>query len=370
VKLLYSGGSQCDDPTFKRLLLVGTELSFMDRPSVVFGKMGTVGHDSIFRQYDFDKASVPVSVYAPPRRQTQEIYHPYATADFENPEFAKIILDGIRNDPAFSAKFIQEQGNYGNGITGRLVINALARAGDIAPLPFAQEIDPRKLYTIDSTEGLQSTLKAIMQDASVQVTSALLVADEAQAIPVSNDPYFLKLLALRTSSASYVGSASTHASLIGLEFARAVIPDDALQRLSIKEIMTYREKSAPLYAAWSAELNHIAAKIDDLSISEIQERIPKLITTELNPKIAVYKNEMAAVRDDLFAGIMKGMINWKAPTLSIASYTTLGYTTAVAAFASSLLASTAAPIIDFVKSRRNVNRKHAVSYLIGARGDA
>jgi len=248
MKLLYGGGSQCDDPTFKRLLLIGTELAFMDRPAVTFGNSGTIGHASVFRQYNFDKAPVPVSVHAAPERQTQEIYEPYAEADFANPEFARTILEGIRNDPAFRTKFIQEHANYGDGITGRLIGSALARASDITPLTFAQEIGSRP-FTIDTTEGLQATLKVIMQDASVQVTSALLIADEAQAVPVSDDPYFLKLLALRTSSANYVGSASPHASLLGLEFARAVIPDEGLQRLSVKDIMTYREKAAPLYAA-------------------------------------------------------------------------------------------------------------------------
>jgi hypothetical protein len=108
--------------------------------------------------------------------------------------------------------------------------------------------------------------------------------------------------------------------------------------------------------------------MDELTVTEFQERIPKLITIELNPKITAYKNEMAAVRDDLFAGITKGLVNWKAPTLSVVSYSALGYTTAITAFASSLLASAvAAPIIDYVKERRNISRKHAVSYLIGAR---
>lgn len=367
MKLLYGGGSGCDVPTLKRLLLVGTELSFMDRPSVVFRNSGTVGHASAFRQFNFDKAPVPVSVYEPPRRKTQEIYQPYAEADFANPEFAQTILDGIRNDPAFRAKFLQAQGNYGKGLTGRLIGDALALATDITPLAFTQEFDPRKLFSIDTTQGLQATLKIIMQDASVQVTSALLIADEAQAVPVSDDPYFLKLLALRTSSANYVGAASPHVSLLGLEFARAVIPDDGLQQLSIKDIMTYREKTASLYAAWSSELDQIAAKIDELTVAEFRERVPKLIRTELNPRVTAYKKEMEAVRDDLFAGITKGLLNWKTPALSMASYSALGYTTAVATFASSLLASAAAPIIDYVKGRRNLRRKHAVSYLIGAK---
>lgn len=153
--------------------------------------------------------------------------------------------------------------------------------------------------------------------------------------------------------------------MVGLEFAKAVIPDEALQKLSVVEIVAYRRKTVGLYQAWATDLNQIATKIDDLTVAEAHDRIPKLIATELEPKVVAYKAEMARVRDALFAGLMKGVVDWKIPTLSVASFTTLGFGAAIAAFASSLVTATGRPIIDYITARRSVARKHAVSYLIG-----
>jgi hypothetical protein len=106
-------------------------------------------------------------------------------------------------------------------------------------------------------------------------------------------------------------------------------------------------------------------KIDDLAVAEAQARIPKLITTELEPKIIAYKAEMANIRDSLFGDIVKGVTNWKVPTLSFGSMATLGFTAAITAFVSSVAGMAAGPIADYVKSKRNIARKHAVSYLVG-----
>jgi hypothetical protein len=89
MKLRYSGGSICDMPTLKRLILIGSELVFMDRPSVTFEKWGTVGHKSPFRQVDTRGDPVQISVHAPPAGPAHGLYAPYAAADFGNPEFIR-----------------------------------------------------------------------------------------------------------------------------------------------------------------------------------------------------------------------------------------------------------------------------------------
>jgi hypothetical protein len=250
MKLLYCGASACNETTLKRLLLIGTELGFMDRPSVMFeGKWGTVGHPSIFRNVDTRGVPVTVTVYAPPSGPATGLYEPYAIADFDNPEFSRVCLEGLRHDNAFASKFIQTEANYGNGIQGKMILDALSRDSDLTPLPLSAESDPTIMFRVDTVEARRATLKTIMADASVQVTSALLVADEAQAVPVADDPYFLRLLSLRTSGTKYVGGTAPHAWLIGLEFAKAVIPDEVLQKLSLREIIEYRRKSATRCAA-------------------------------------------------------------------------------------------------------------------------
>ena len=69
---------------FKRLLLVGTELVFMDRASVTFGgKWGTVGHQSMFRGLDSRGEPVMISVKTPPSGPARRLCEPYTVADFE-----------------------------------------------------------------------------------------------------------------------------------------------------------------------------------------------------------------------------------------------------------------------------------------------
>jgi len=71
--------------------------------------------------------------------------------------------------------------------------------------------------------------------------------------------------------------------------------------------------------------------------------------TELEPRLTAYKMEMASVRDTLYADLLKGTIDWKVPSLSIASFGTLGFGPAVAAFLATVAGNSAKPVIDHVK---------------------
>lgn len=360
--LLYSGASHCDERTLKRLLLVASRLSFMDRPSVMTGhNRGTVGHESMIRRFNWDDSPVAIAAHAPQDHAKNDVYSHYLNADIRNGEIANIILNGL-NDDLFAAKFLQLGANYGDGITGRLVRNALVRADDLVSAHWYDEFDPKYLFKIDSTRGLRATLHSLVEEASVQVTSALLVADALDAFPVSDEPHLLDLLAQRTTNKAYIGGTPSNSWLVGMEFARAAIPDEALQRLSLDDVIKYRAKTIDQYAAWSAEVNQVATKIDELTSAEAQTKIPKLIASELMPKLAAYRTDMAATRDELFAGLLKGVLNFKPPAVSLATFSTLGFGAAIAAFTAT---AAVPPIVDFFKERRKLSRKHGVSYLVG-----
>src|SRR5262245_45948796 len=98
MKLLFSGGTTCNEPTLKCLLLVAEEIGFMDRPSVTFPKWGTIGMSSPWRNVSSDKSPVKISVYAPPSGPVRELYKKYIEADFTNPDFKTIFLDGFTSD--------------------------------------------------------------------------------------------------------------------------------------------------------------------------------------------------------------------------------------------------------------------------------
>jgi MFS superfamily sulfate permease-like transporter len=112
-------------------------------------------------------------------------------------------------------------------------------------------------------------------------------------------------------------------------------------------------------------LNEIAAKIDDLTVADARDRIPRMVATELEPRLVAYRAEMASVRDSLFGDLMKAVTDWKVPALSFGSMATMGYTAAITAFVSSAAAMATKPVVDYVTARRGAARKHAVSYLVG-----
>jgi hypothetical protein len=223
---------------------------------------------------------------------------------------------------------------------------------------------PSPMYKPETPEGRVAVVKTLIVDASIQVTSALLMADEIAALPIADDATYPKLLTLRASSSNYVGGTHFLAPRLGLEFARAVIPDEALRRLDFKDIFEYRNKSKDVYKAWNVEISKTAAKIADAELGNPDEAIRKLIATELLPKVQEYENELVSIRDKLFSDLIKGVATWEFPTISIAYFADLGFSGAVATFAAAVK-GIAPHVVDYVSSRRAAVRKHAISYLIG-----
>jgi hypothetical protein len=226
------------------------------------------------------------------------------------------------------------------------------------------EDHPPLMYKPETPEGRRAVAKMLIVDASIEVTSALLMADEIDALPIADDATYPRLLTLRASSSNYVGGTHSLAPRLGLEFARAIIPDEALRKLDFKGIFEYREKSMDVYKAWNVDINRTAAIISDSDIENIDETIRKLIATELMPKVREYEVELASIRDKLFGGLIKAVVTWEFPTISIAYFGNLGFAGAVTAFAAGVR-GVVPHVVDYVSSKRAAGRKHAVSYLIG-----
>ena len=83
MRVLYSGGTICNFQTLQRLALLADEVGFMDRPSVTFGKFGTVGMASEFRRIDTTGSAVRFSVHEPPAGPASELYLRYVDADLK-----------------------------------------------------------------------------------------------------------------------------------------------------------------------------------------------------------------------------------------------------------------------------------------------
>ena len=362
MKLLYSGSSFCDQQVLKRLLVVADEIGFMDRPSVTFKKWGTVGHDSFARRIDSSGSPVKFSAFKPPSGPGQFLYAPYIEADINNPEFASVVLEGFRNSDSFASKYVQFEANYGTG-KGKEIVKALRADTNLLSGPFDLEMDAPHMFDVSTPDRRRLTFKMVLIEASINVTSTLIVAEGTGAIPVSEDPNITKLLSLRTTDSSYVGGTSKIAPFIGLDIAKAVIPDAMLEHLSVPQILQYREKSKDAYAAWSTEVDRVSAKISSSNIGNLNDEIARIVASELKPKIVAFKVEMCSIRDDLFADLIKKIATWEMPSLSLAYLASMGFAGSVALFASAL-APAIPVVVDYYKKKRDIERRNAMSYLI------
>ena len=260
------------------------------------------------RRISWEGSPVTVTVVEPPSGPARYLYEPYVQADITNPAFVRAFLDGLKNDDTFAQRFLPPGANYGDGRNGADVRRLLVADPSLydATLDLRRG-NPALMFNPDTAEGRKAVARSLIVDASIQVTSALLMADETDALPIADDHTYPKLLALRAASSNYIGGGHTLAPRLGLEFARAIIPDEALRKLEFKDIFEYRRKSKEIYDAWNIELNKIASKISDSDLKTPDETIRKLIATDLMPKVSEYEAELTSIRDKLFGDLIKGV---------------------------------------------------------------
>lgn len=364
MKLLYSGEEFCDEPILKRMLVVAEEIHFMDRPSVTFGNWGTIGHDSFARRIDWSGSPVLIDVYKTPSGPAERLYAPYIEADINNPIFANTVLEGFRSSDEFASKYVQFESNYGSAkIKGREIVKALRQDTSLLSDRFTLEVDGPNMFDISTSDRRRETFKTILIEASIKVTSVIILAEKTDTIPVSSDSYIARLIGLREIDSAYVGGISRHVPYIGLDIAKSVIPDEALNQLKITQILEYREKTKDAYTAWITEVNRAAAKIGKIEGNVSSDEIAQIIATDFTPKVIEYENDMCAIRDDIFADVMKKIVKWEVPSLSLAYLANFGIAGALTLFASALVPAIP-DVVDYFKSKRDIERRNAMSFVI------
>lgn len=367
MRVLYSGASDCDARTLKRLLVIADEVAFMDRPSVTFPGWGTIGAPSRFRQVRVqDDDPVKVSVHEPSSGPARELHEPFIGADFEDPGFRAVFLEGLRREPRFAGKFIVPTAQYTGAGLGSDVVNALLNDASLATVSLTPQINSGLMFRTDTEEGRKETFKVLLAEASILVTSALLISEESGCVPITDEDYFARLLGRRVSAPRYVGTTARATPWLGLEIAKAVVPDDMLEKLSIGEIVDYRRAAKDSYDAWSVEINALGARLDEMAPDAVKAELPRILASEIHPRVVQYRNEMISVRDRLFGGLVKEATSWRMPVVGVAFLSPLSIPYAAALFAGAVLP--AVPhVVEYFNGRKAAGRKHAMSYLLGLR---
>lgn len=369
MKLLYASAPSAPHAELKRLLLLATELVFMDRPSVTFEDWGTIGYDSPMRGASLGDAPIALSVERPPSGPAALGYEPFIRADLENSAFRKAFMDGLREDNTFAGKFIQMDANYG-GITGSEIYRAIIEDVDLRQLPDAADLGQTgALWRVGSREERRSTLGLMLTSASIEITSAQVVAAKTGAAPIVENPAFAKLLALRTTDSGYLGGSAAVSAWLGAAVIDSVIPDEVVQQASFTDIIRYRKRTKDAHAGCVQEVERLSAVLDASDLADAVAKTPRLIATEVMPRVKEYRDELIGIRDEMFAELLKVVVKWDVPAASIAFVASNSLAAAATAFLIAL-AKGAPAMIDYLKDRRALERRHTLAYLLEVRAGA
>ena len=363
MRVVYAGGIVCEPETFKRLLILANEICFSDRPSVVFpGGWGTVGVRTPVVELTIGPGEkfvepIKVTVHSPPSGPVGQVYQRFIETDLVSREIRQAFLDGLSSDPVLRERVFPSAAIF-HTVTGKQVADALI--ADKAALLEADLGDPVSMgaaFAIESAEGRRDTLRAALATASIDVTSALLAAEELDLAPVTDSPALERLLALRVPDQA---RDQTSAAGLGFEIVRAVIPDEALQKLDEADLVTFRRKTRDVYAGWELEVRRLDAQLDEPT-DDLRARARTLVASELAPKMKAYRDELASARDSLFPDLVKSVLDWKVPALALGIIYHQPLLWAAAAVAGGTVLKGAA---DYWKSRRDTTRRHGLAYLV------
>jgi hypothetical protein len=367
MKVLFSGGSICDLETMQRLLLIADEVAFMDRPSVAFGNWGLVGHESEVRRLQMPSDS-PVALVAhkPPWGRAEFLYQKYVDEDLRNPAFVSTFLQGLRESSRFASKFIAVDAGYSTG-KGHQILAALNSDESLATADLSGRAEGG--FEWESADGRRETLKSLLCECSVQVTAAMAVSARTDLLPVADDPFLCRLLATRAADKKYVSSTPVVSGVLGLAMAQAVLPDEILRDLTFADIIDYRKEAKEAYASFSTEVDRLAVRILNADPAHLDDEIKSILASEVNPRVRAYRNEMCTVRDRMFGSLIKKVIKWELPTLTLAQWVGVSWSTALTAFVGALIPAVGPDLVDYVVGTRDVARKNALAYLVAVAPD-
>jgi hypothetical protein len=363
MEVLYSGGSFCSESTLKRLVLVANRIAFMDHPSITFSDWGTVGNDSPIRRFDTSNLPVQITAHRPPSGPVTDLYLKFLESDLSNPTFTHLFLDGLKRDE-FAWKFLQPEGKYGDA-SGKEIRTAIVTDAALLSQNLKMPTASGMAHRISTSEERRETLQVLLAETSFRISSSMIISGKTGFFPVTDDSHFSKLLFSRLNNFSNKASTAPFSPHFALAIFSSVIPNELLEKIDMDAICEYRENSKREYEHWTTTINALLAKLDGVNPLNAENEIQRLVVTDIRPKIADYYRSLEAIRDKQFGELIKQVVTWEFPTLSIAQMAGASWSGMAAAFATALIPAAAPHVVDYFVNSRDVKRKNSISYLIG-----
>ena len=133
--------------------------------------------------------------------------------------------------------------------------------------------------------------------------------------------------------------------------------------MSMDDIMRFRIATRDVYQAWSIEVDRLAVQLEELPEDRLDQEARRLLASDVLPKLNELKNELKSARDHLVGDLIKSVMKWEVPTLSVAFIAPISASGALAAIAGAL-APAVPHVIDYFVKRRDLKHKNAMTYLL------
>lgn len=339
MKLTYSDSPEIDELTFKRLLLLSSELTFVERPSIQLAdNFGTVGIPSGIKGLvkEFEGSPIKLIVDEPPNSTfNSDFYRKYFEKDLQNPDFLEIIFDGISEDWIHDHNFDPQSNNntgefqdYRNWI---LRNKEFIKDHDIVNVP-----KPDQPFRITTQDEALFAFKILAAEQSLRVSSVTHICTKYESSPTSINPFLNKLISLRLSSNVY-NNRTFKSRQLGLKLMDCIIPDEALLHIHWSDLLIFRERTKDYFDNWTVEVNKLETSLFENDLSITDQDVIRLFDTDINPRLRELRNEIKKIRDERYANILKTIKNTVISTLALGTLSSLSIPGALVSFIGSNL---------------------------------
>ncbi len=368
MKLLFADTPTIDGLTFRRLMLLGSELSFVERPSILLADNYLTGgvYSNVAELIPkFDLSPIKLKIGQPPTTVfASNFYQEYYNKDLENPLFIDTVINGIQANRISHLIFDSTQ-NKNEGEYKDFKNWILKNRDKLKEFDFKSVERPDKIFKVTNLKEAYFAFSTILSEQSLRVTSVINIAENFRTNPVSINPYLNLLINQRVTNRIYTGE-DIRSRQLGLRLFEAMIPDEALVHLSIDDLLKFRKKTKSYYDAWEIESNRLESQLINGGFDFPESKIQKIIDTEINPKLFEYKNEIRRVRDEMFSKIMKLVKNVGISVITGGTLSTIDIPSAIYGFIATNLKTPELTdeIIDAHFKLRDIKRSNGLTYLM------
>ena len=310
-----------DNATFKKSILLFDELHFIDRPSFTFGHFGTIGTTSPLRAFEksFRDEGVQLYVHSPRDGPVGGEFLEQVTSDVNDVEFLRRFQKGLAESAVFRGQQISP-GNYGEVGNQDDVARELTSVDlDVGMRPYTSPMDlfsDASVHPFRFKTGAERA-KSLVTHAltcSAMMNFALNVSQSHGIAPLADAvPYQSLLGAEYVRAARALENSDSKIQLTDLSFAifDEVVPAERLEKLTFKDIITYRRETEAAREAFLEHLVALRTKQGHVNKEgDYSGAIKDIVVTEIIPEARKFKNQIDRVYDKLFGSLATSAIGF------------------------------------------------------------